>query len=358
MFSRRDYASIDGLKDKFQLWKKVARHYTTVVAARVNGELVFREFIEGTLNPIGASDSARLHFPIYSITKTITAVCALRLHEAGKLDLDARVSPWFPDLPLHRSMTVTHLLRHRSGIPDYGPVEDYHDAVCTHPYSPWTASEILEVTLGRGSQFDPGNGWAYSNTGYMLLRQILESLCARSFRDVVRDLVTVPLGLSDTFIAERMEDWAVCVPGFGREVHPHGDLLDVRNRYHLGWVAPGVAISTVEDTTQFFDALFGGKILKESSLHTMLTLTRVPGAHPPAVSPSYGMGIMADPDAQAGASYGHIGGGPGYSLSSIIIPNSNAGRLSVAVFCNSSDGADADHIAHSFIGWISRSPGY
>ncbi|HET9129802.1 MAG TPA: serine hydrolase, partial [Terriglobia bacterium] len=170
--------------------------------------------------------------------------------------------------------------------------------------------------------------------------------------DVVHRLVTVPLGLTDTFIAERMEDWSLCVPGFGREVHPHGELLDVRNRYHFGWVAPGVAISTVEDTTQFFDALFAGKILKESSLETMLTLTRVPGEHPPAVSPSYGMGIMADPDAPAGASYGHGGGGPGYSLSSTIIPNSSIGRLSISVFCNSSDGADADQIARSWIGHV------
>jgi D-alanyl-D-alanine carboxypeptidase len=349
MFSCREYDSIDGLNDTLQSWETIANPYTAVVAARVNGDLVFREVVEGTALSIGTSDPARLRFPIYSITKTITAVCALRLHEMGKLDLDAQVASWFPDLPLHRSITLKHLLCHRSGIPDYGDVEDYHDAVCTHPYAPWTASQILEVTLNRGSRFDPGNGWAYSNTGYMLLRQILESVCAGSFREVVRNLVTVPLGLTDTFIAERMEDWSGCVPGFGREVHPHGELLDVRNRYHFGWVAPGVAISTVEDTTQFFDALFAGKILKESSLQMMLTLTRVPGEHPPAVTPSYGMGLMADPDAPAGASYGHNGEGPGYSLSSIVIPNARIGRLSVAVFCNSSDGAEPVQIAGSFI---------
>jgi D-alanyl-D-alanine carboxypeptidase len=110
---------------------------------------------------------------------------------------------------------------------------------------------ILEMTLGRGARFDPGNGWSYSNTGYMLLRLILESVCATSFREIVKNHLAIPLGLSDTFIAERIEDWSVCVPGFGREVHPHGELMDVRSRYHPGWVAPGVAVSTVEDTTQF-----------------------------------------------------------------------------------------------------------
>jgi D-alanyl-D-alanine carboxypeptidase len=337
------------LKDRIQSWERIAAPHSSVVAVRVNGELLLREVLEGTVLPLGTADSSRLRFPIYSITKTMSAVCALRLHAAGLLNLDEKVSRWFPDLPLHRSTTVLHLLRHRSGIPDYGPVQEYHDAVCTNPYSPWTTAQFLEMTLHRGLRFDPGNGWSYSNTGYMLLRLILESVCASSFREVVRKFLTIPLGLSDTFIAESMEDWAACVPGFGREVHPHGELMDVRSRYHPGWVAPGVAVSTVEDTTQFFDALFAGNILEESNLKAMLTLTPVPGVHPPAVTPSYGMGIMADPDSPLGASYGHLGGGPGYALSCLIIPNSSVGRLTVAVFCNTSDGAEPDQLAGNLV---------
>jgi D-alanyl-D-alanine carboxypeptidase len=134
----------------------------------VNGDLLFREILEGADLPIGTTDSSRLRFPIYSITKTMTAVCALRLHEKGLLNLDELVTHWFPDLPLYRTMTVTHLLRHTSGIPDYGTIPDYHDAVSTTPYSPWSSEEFLEMTLGQGTRFEPGNGWSYSNTGYML----------------------------------------------------------------------------------------------------------------------------------------------------------------------------------------------
>jgi D-alanyl-D-alanine carboxypeptidase len=81
--------------------------------------------------------------------------------------------------------------------------------------------------------------------------------------------------------------------------------------------------------------------LDEPHLNQMLHLTRVRGSHPPAVTPSYGMGIMADPDGPYGPSYGHGGGGPGYSLFAGMLPGSPTGRLSVAVFCNSSLGADA-----------------
>ena len=125
-------------------------------------------------------------------------------------------------------------------------------------------------------------------------------------------------------------------------------LVDVRDRYHPGWCAPGVAISTVEDTTRLFDAVFSGKLLDETSLRTMVDLIRVPGNHPPAITPSYGMGIMADPDSPFGPSFGHGGGGPGYALWCSIIPKSTVGRLAVAVFCNTSD-ATPERTAHEII---------
>ena len=132
---------MSGLKERLQSWERVSTPHSSVVAVRVNGELMLREILEGIDLRIGTAVPSRLRFPIYSITKTMTAVCALLLHESGLLDLDERVTHWFPDLPLHRSMTVTHLLRHSGGIPDYGPVPEYHDAVCTNPYSPWTTEE-------------------------------------------------------------------------------------------------------------------------------------------------------------------------------------------------------------------------
>jgi D-alanyl-D-alanine carboxypeptidase len=96
----------------------------------------------------------------------------------------------------------------------------------------------------------------------------------------------------------------------------------------------------------FYDTLFGGALLDKRHLDQMLQLVRVPGSHPPAVTPSYGMGIMADPDGPFGASYGHGGGGPGYNLFAAILPHRARGRLSVAVFCNNSLGADTQRAAH------------
>ncbi len=211
----------------------------------------------------------------------------------------------------------------------------------TSPSIPWTTEQFLETTLANGLLFTPGTSWAYSNIGYLLLLKILEAVNGTGFRDCVDEFIVAPLGLHDTFVAETIDDWHSCVPGFGREVQSDGEIVDVRTVYHPGWCGPGVAVSTVDDVTRFYDALFAGELLDSLSLDRMLHLVRVPGSHPSTVTPSCGLGILGDPDGPFGASCGHGGSGPGYSVSASIVPRSTSGRLSIAVFCNSSMGANA-----------------
>ena len=97
----------------------------------------------------------------------------------------------------------------------------------------------------------------------------------------------------------------------------------------------------------FYEGLFDGVLLDVRHLDQVLQLVRVPGTHPPAVTPSYGMGIMADPDGLFGPSYGHGGAGPGYNLFASILPQWSKGRVSVAVFCNNSFSADAERGVHA-----------
>jgi D-alanyl-D-alanine carboxypeptidase len=285
--------------------------------------------------------SLRYRFPIYSITKTFTAVCLLRLESAGVLHLDDPISKWRTDLPIPPDIRLSQILQHTSGLPDYGSLRAYHDAVRTSPSIPWTARHFLEITMANGVLFTPGTSWAYSNIGYLLLRQILETAAGISFRHCVDEHIITRLELPDTFVAETINDWSSCVPGYGREIKLDGGIVDIRALYHPGWCAPGVAVSTVEDVTRFYDSLFAGELLDSQSLDRMLRLVRVPGLSPSSVTPCCGLGILADPDGPFGASFGHGGNGPGYSLSASIVPRSANGRLSIAVFCNSSMGANA-----------------
>src|SRR3982751_4076582 len=96
-------------------WRQRAGASGVAAAVRVNGRLHWTSrSTDAGLLPGDAQ------FPIYSITKTLTAICVLRLAETGALSLADPVSKWIPDVPVAEAITPAHLLRHTSGIGDYG----------------------------------------------------------------------------------------------------------------------------------------------------------------------------------------------------------------------------------------------
>ena len=254
--------------------------------------------------------------------------------EAGALQLTYPAAHWLPDVNIPATITLTHLLRHTGGLRDYGPLPEYHKAVRARPNRPWTRQQFLDAVLPKGLLFQPGAGFSYSNVGYMLLIDILERVTGRRFAQVLDDFLVVPLALQRTSVLQELDDLTRCVPGFGPEVTLDSDIVDVRGRYHPGWCAPRVVASTAEDVTRVFDALLGGEVLEADALAQMLTL--VPLSAEPDESIGGGMGVYCDHASRWGRNYGHGGGGPGYDLVATVYPDTPLGRVSIAVFVDSS----------------------
>ncbi|HEX5437364.1 MAG TPA: serine hydrolase domain-containing protein [Gemmatimonadaceae bacterium] len=278
-------------------------------------------------------------FLAYSITKTFTATQILMLCDAGRLSLHDRLATWFPRVDRAEKISVHQLLNHTAGIPDYGGLRAYHDAVHSTPSEPWSFGRFAAETFDRGLLFEPGTGWAYSNPGYMLLKRIVEDVDGRLYRDAIAERITRPLGLHRTFVAESIADLAGLAAGTSRALGAGGAPCDVRMHYHPGWVSHGVIASTPSDIVRFLDALFRGRLLRPESLARMTELVAVPVARnasapsaesrSPWVTPSYGLGLMADPDSRWGLVLGHNGGGPCYSASAFYAPG--LGGASVCV---------------------------
>ena len=308
-------------------------------AVRVNGEL----------RPTACDLAADSLFPIYSITKTLTAICALRLAESEALRLDAAGRQWLPEVNLPATITVTHLLRHTSGLRDYGALPEYHRAVCAHPDQPWTRRQFIEAVLPQGLLFDPGEGWAYSNVGYMLLIDILERVTGQPFPRILEEFVIAPLALGRMSVLVEIDDMKQCVPGFGSEVTANRQMVDVRGRYHPGWCAPRVVASTVEEITHVFDALMAGELLRSETLKQMLALVPLPGLQDGSMAIHGGMGVYSDLASGRGRNYGHGGGGPGYDVDASVYPETSLGRVSIAVFVNRSGGSRARSSVESLL---------
>ena len=256
-------------------------------------------------------------FLAYSITKVFIASLVLKLCEEGAMRLEDPLARWFPSIDRAEQITVRRLLNHTAGIPDYGGSAAYHASVRTVPSMPWSFERFGAETFDKGLWFEPGDGWAYSNPGYMLVKRIVEHVAGASLRNLVADQIARPLGLLRTFVPESVEDLATLAAGVSRALAPDGEPRDVRQSYHPGRVSHGVVASTSSELVRFLDRLFQGQFLSQTSLARMLELGAVPGAEPDRYrgQPSYGLGLMGDPGSRWGLVVGHNGGGPWYSAS-------------------------------------------
>src|SRR5207302_3303179 len=111
---------------------------------------------------------------------------ALVLVAGGRLELDASLAG--------RSFTLRQLLQHTAGLPDYGGLPAYHEAVARRA-EPWSADDLLRRVSAGTPLFSPGQGWAYSNVGYLFVRRLIEEATGEEMDAALRRLVFGPPGV-------------------------------------------------------------------------------------------------------------------------------------------------------------------
>lgn len=291
---------------------------------------------------------ATARFATYSITKTVIATIVLGMTKDRILALDDPISHFVPDLPFKTRISVRQLLNHTGGLPDYGADPAYQQAVREHPGSPWTAGEFVQRTLSDGLTYMPGHGWRYSNVGYLLLRLMLEGETGLPFRQVVRHFLARPAGLDDLDVVDTRDGMAALTPGFGA-TDDRGTLRNVTAGYHPGWVAHGLVTATASELARFLDRLFDATILDAARLDEMTTPVPVTTTHRWMARPSYGLGLMMDPENRYGIVAGHTGGGPGYAAAAYHFPDVHGHRVTSVALVNREGAGTAEEIVFSMV---------
>jgi CubicO group peptidase (beta-lactamase class C family) len=171
--------------------------FSGVLAAGRPGEAaVVRSHVHGT-----TASGWSTAYPLASVTKVFTATAILALHEQGQLDLDAALEsllPHYASLPA-AGVTVRQLLAHTSGIPSVMQTGQGLDATldpATFPL-PSSLDEQLAPVRALPLLFEPGSRYAYSNSGYLVLGEILEHVTGHTFDDAILSLALAPAGLVD-----------------------------------------------------------------------------------------------------------------------------------------------------------------
>jgi CubicO group peptidase (beta-lactamase class C family) len=146
---------------------------------------------------LAEATNADAFVPWWSFTKTVIAAAALVLVQQKRLVLDEPLAG--------RRYTLRQLLAHRAGLTDYGALAAYHAAVAAGD-EPWPAAVLLERTQAERLRYEPGQGFAYSNIGYLFVRELIDQACDEELGAALSRLVLGPLGIEGARLARAPAD--------------------------------------------------------------------------------------------------------------------------------------------------------
>jgi D-alanyl-D-alanine carboxypeptidase len=275
---------------------------------------------------------ADTHFRVASNTKTMTAAVIVLLVQEGKLRFDDPVSKYVEGVPNGDNITISELLKMRSGLYDYTFAPELGESLDHNPTKIWTPQELLAIAFKRPANFAPGKEFDYCNTNYVLLGLIAEKLEGASLAKVFQDRFFEPLGMKHTLLPAAISN---TIP----EPYSHGYLFgsslyvmvdapypanlqvaakagtlkpndDTLQNPSYAFAAGGV-VSTAADLAIWIRALVGGKLFNANYQRQWLDSPELQDPHEP-LGQKYGYGItqiMFGPN----SAYFHEGEMPGYN---------------------------------------------
>ena len=266
----------------------------------------FRDFAQKI--PLQSSDI----FELASVSKQFTAMIIMMLKEKGKLNYDDPVEKYL-NIP-YKNITVRNLLTHTGGLPDY------EDIMAKHWDKTRVAgnTEIIEYLnlYHPPKSFEPGTGYQYSNTGYVLLASIAEKASGEDFIELARKWIFKPLKMSSTDIRSLQQKAVIKNFALGhiyvQEKQEYIRVDSLPSSVYSIWLGnrkgPGRVSSTASDLFKWDQALYTEKLVKKTILQEAFTPIKLIND---SVS-NYGFGWMLLSDNVLGKIVRHDGDNPGY----------------------------------------------
>jgi CubicO group peptidase (beta-lactamase class C family) len=280
-------------------------------------------------------NTPQTRFRIGSLTKQFAAAAILLLEERGKLKLDDPVKTYIPDAPAAWDrITLFHLLTQTSGIPDYTDAPDFGDTMKLQR----TPGQLIAAVRDKTLDFVPGEKFAYSNSNYVLLSQVIEKTSGESFQKFVQDNIFTPLGMKDS----GFDSAALMARRASPYSRRNGAIVNATYVDPSVQVGGGAICSTTHDLLIWEKALLDGKLLSPASLKKMLTPlrdARGPGAPYKA---GYAMGVYVGTTVDGHREIAHTGSSAGVVTMMAAYPDD---RLFVILLSNSATTPFADIVS-------------
>lgn len=198
--------------------------------------------------------------PNGSAGKKATALLAIMLQEEGLYDLDDFISEYLPTEVIDRiqygdQITIRQLLNHTAGVHDYldqDTVEQWFEALIDDPDSIKTDAFALAISIDKPAYFVPGTGFQYSNSNYLLVGLVMDTVLGEHHSSAMRSRVIEPLGLNGTYFNGVENDRGDIVSGY---FYFDDELVDTKPYYDNIGVADAPFVGPAEDVSTLLRAI-------------------------------------------------------------------------------------------------------
>lgn len=213
-------------------------------------------------------------------------------------------------------------MNHTSGLPRYVFKDTFWSDLNKSPDKSWNPEELLSYILDDSPVHPAGEGWAYSDTDYIVLGMIIEKLCQNTYYRELERRILKPLKLKDTIPSDQRELKGLIVGYTGDKMPPFNMEAKVMadGKYNINpqfeWTGGGL-VSNSLDLASWAKYLYEGRILSDEMLKTMLQPVNPRTGQPNGAGYGLGVQIFKSP---YGLIYGHGGTFPGYETQMLYVP--------------------------------------
>ena len=238
----------------------------------LDGEPVFMDAYGLARRSPDLANQIDTRFDLGSMGKMFTAVAILQLVEQGVLSLDGRIVDYWPQYPnpeVAEQVTIHHLLTHTAGMGDCFEGEFFS----TPRDQLRTLEGYLPLFVDDPLQFEPGDQWAYSNEGYIVLGLVVEKVTGQGYWDYIEENVLEPAGMSDTGAYDlevEVPKRAVGYTTLDAQGNDTGTLAENTPLMPVVGTSAGGSYSTVGDLFRFTNALLDHRLLSPESTELLL----------------------------------------------------------------------------------------
>lgn len=254
---------------------------SVTIAIEKDGSIVYTKGF-GYRNLANAvAPDAQTRYPIGSNTKQFTAAAILLLQDEGKLDIDAPLSRYLPEIPHAHEVRLRNLLTHAGAYAEFTEIGNF-DEIANRPATP---AQIVASVDRRPLAFVPGTKRQYSNTGYVLLTMVIERVSKMRYADFLQQKIFRPLGMTSTYVRtfdDTEPNVATEYQSFSLGPWEHAQHID-----YTWFSGAGSIISNAADLAKWNAGLDGGALLSKRSLSQMMTPVNLGTAYP-----GYAFGII------------------------------------------------------------------